>query len=55
MNLKDFAALVAEMRAAQREYFKTRSGDILERSKQLEKQVDRELKEFNDHQPKLFE
>lgn len=36
----EFVDLVAKMRAAQREYFKTRSQEALERSKNLEFQVD---------------
>lgn len=55
MNLKEFAALVAEMRDAQREYFRTRSGEVLERSKKLEKQVDHALKDINNNQPRLFD
>lgn len=47
MDLKTFAAKVKEMRAAQREYFKTKSAglqnisnDWLKKSKALEKEVD---------------
>lgn len=39
-NPSDLVALVAEMRAAQREYFKTRDRDVLQRSKELERAVD---------------
>lgn len=44
MNSKAFFDKVREMRAAQREYFKTRSADALSRSKQLEKEIDAEIK-----------
>ncbi len=40
MTLLELASLVADMRNAQREYFRTRSGDSLEHSKKLERQVD---------------
>lgn len=47
MDIKKFAAKVKEMRAAQREYFKTKSAglqtisnDWLKKSKALEKEVD---------------
>jgi len=36
-----FVSKVREMRAAQKEYFKTRSYDVLNRSKSLEKEVDK--------------
>jgi hypothetical protein len=44
MKAEEFYALVAKMRHAQKEYFKTRSRDWLTESKQLEKQVDDEIK-----------
>lgn len=40
MNESEFRELVAEMRSAQKTYFRTRSRDALERSKQLEGAVD---------------
>lgn len=43
MNYQQFRSLIAEMRAAQKEYFRTRSSDLLTLSKRLEKQVDAEL------------
>ena len=43
MSPKEFFDLVSSMRKAQREYFAVRSGDALERSKRLEKEVDREI------------
>lgn len=44
MKAEEFYALVAKMRHAQKGYFKTRSRDWLTESKQLEKQVDDEIK-----------
>ena len=52
-----FRELVREMRAAQREYFKTRSHFALQRSKELERQVDAELSTDErpaEKQPTLF-
>lgn len=43
MTAKAFFYLVREMREAQRSYFLTRSKDLLEKSKQLEREVDREI------------
>lgn len=43
MTVEQLAELVQEMRNAQREYFRTRSGSALDRSKKLEKQVDEAL------------
>ncbi len=45
--------LTRTMREAQREYFRTRSSDVLEASKSLERQVDRAIEEFF-APPKLF-
>lgn len=53
-DLSAFLALVAELRHAQREYFRTRSSAALEASKRLEKQVDAALARLADRQPKLF-
>jgi phosphate uptake regulator len=44
MTAREFFEKVAEMRRAQRDYFKTRDKDTLIRSKQLEKEVDDEIK-----------
>ena len=59
MTAKDFFHLVAQMRDRQKEYFRTRSGSVLKESKQLEKQVDEEIKRVNEiikdkQEPKLF-
>lgn len=45
---------VEKMREAQRQYFKTRSSDWLEKSKALERDVDRMIAEENDPQADLF-
>lgn len=44
MNAEKFFQLVARMRKAQQEYFKTRSGASLQDSKRYEKEVDAEIK-----------
>lgn len=51
-----FFDLVSEMRKAQKEYFKTRSSESLTRSKDLERQVDKEIQRANEilQNPKLF-
>lgn len=59
MTARDFFDLVARMRDKQKEYFRTRSGSVLQESKQLEKQVDEEIKRVNEiikdkQEPKLF-
>lgn len=41
----DFYTTVERMRAAQKEYFSTRDGTVLARSKELEREVDRLLVE----------
>lgn len=43
MTARDFFDLVREMRETQRSYFLTRSKELLEKSKQLEQEVDREI------------
>lgn len=43
MDLEQLKSLVRDMRTAQKEYFKTRSHDALQRSKALEKRVDEEV------------
>ena len=49
---KQFRDLVRRMREAQREYFRTRSHFALQRSKELERQVDAELKADKPATPK---
>jgi hypothetical protein len=48
-----FRRLVADMRIAQREYFRTRSTTAMEHAKALEKRVDAALRESGE-QPRLF-
>lgn len=43
MNSREFYDKVVQMRQAQKEYFKTRSSVALQRSKQLEKEIDNEI------------
>lgn len=43
MIYNEFRNLVAQMREAQKEYFRTRSKQVLQRSIMLEKLVDAEL------------
>lgn len=47
MKAKDFFCLVSEMREAQKLYFKTRSKEVLQRSKILERKVDDEIVRVN--------
>ena len=54
MTYEQFIDLVAEMRQAQKEYFKTRDRNILSKSKQLEAQVDAEINKVNSKQLNLF-
>lgn len=44
MKPKEFFDKVAQMRRMQKEYFKTRSSMALSKSKQLEKEIDDEIK-----------
>lgn len=54
--MKDFMKLVEDMRNAQKEYFRTRSRDVLEKSKQLERQVDAEIEKAKQgNQQTLFD
>ncbi|WP_373804331.1 hypothetical protein [Bacteroides heparinolyticus] len=48
MNAKQFFSLVGDMRAAQKEFFKTKSPSALDESKQLEKAVDAEVQRVNE-------
>ena len=42
-----FFDLVSEMRSSQKEYFKTRSSQSLQKSKELERKVDAEIERVN--------
>lgn len=53
MEATDALKLVADMRHAQREYFRTRSNSWLHQSKLLEKRVDIALRDVLE-QPTLF-
>lgn len=44
----DFFDLVEQMRDAQKEYFRTRSKDALEHSKQLERSVDAKIRAYKE-------
>lgn len=57
MKAKEFFDLVSKMRDAQKGYFRTRSQSLLNKSKELERAVDAEIKRVNDiinRQPTLF-
>lgn len=45
--LQKFAQLVKDMRASQKEYFRTRDKNILLQLKELERQVDKTLSSFD--------
>jgi hypothetical protein len=53
MTYDAFVDLVSNLRAAQREFFRTKSSAALEQSKRLEKQVDAAIREYRE-QPSLF-
>jgi len=44
MNAKEFFSLVTEMRNAQKTYFRNRTTENLQHSKDLERQVDNEIR-----------
>lgn len=55
MSDYEFRELVAKMRSAQRDYFRTRSRDALDQSKQLERAVDAAISgALKDNQTTLF-
>lgn len=56
METTEFYALVERMRNAQKEYFRTRDKGVLSMSKQLEREVDIEIKRAKqeDGQTSLF-
>lgn len=47
MNSRQFFDKVSLMREAQKEYFRTRSHEVLRRSKALEAEIDQEIKRVN--------
>ena len=52
--MNEFEKLVYEMRSAQINYFRTRSKEVLQLSKQLEKRVDEYLIDKKNKQQTLF-
>lgn len=48
MNAREFFYLVAQMRSAQKEYFKVRCEQNLRRARALEGDVDREIRRVKD-------
>lgn len=54
MSIKELAKLVRNMRAKQKEYFRTRQLSVIEQSKRLEKQVDAAVAEILEP-PTLFD
>jgi hypothetical protein len=57
MPIEAFATLVADMRNAQKEYFRTKAAAALERSKRLERLVDEAIGAIlaADRQGRLFD
>lgn len=55
MTAKEFFFLVVDMRQAQKNWFKTKNREYLERSKELEKRVDKEIERVQDiaNEPEL--
>lgn len=51
MTYAEFVALVADMRQTQKEYFLKRTGDLLSKSKKLEKEVDLAISTFKGEAP----
>ena len=47
MTAREFFDKVTQMRQFQKEYFKTRSGIALQRSKSLEREIDAEIERVN--------
>ena len=55
MATEDFYKLVEEMRTAQAKFFRTKDANVLMESKELERQVDRAIREHKESQQgKLF-
>jgi hypothetical protein len=50
MDIQKFATLVAQMRAEQKRYFRTRQPDALNKSKVLEKEVDQAIEQIQQGQ-----
>lgn len=54
MTADEIVKLVKETREAQKAYFKSRSQADLEKSKRLERLLDKEISLYLDPQPRLF-
>lgn len=52
-TMQEFVRLVCAMRTAQKVYFRSRDKDALQKSKQLEKEVDAQLAKFDNKLPKF--
>lgn len=50
---KEFVSLVEKMRKAQKDYFKGRDRTDLDKSRQLERSVDKFITELSDNQVKM--
>ena len=55
LSMKDFITTVKAMREAQKEYFRTRDRQVLQRSKALEKRVDALIAEYDNKPKGLFD
>lgn len=53
--MKNFITTVKTMREAQKEYFRTRDRQVLQRSKALEKRVDALIAEYDNKPKGLFD
>ena len=53
--MTDFEILVADMRNAQKDYFRTRSQNALQSAKELEKQVDEHIKKAQEADDDLLD
>lgn len=54
MTNDEFVKLVASMREMQRMYFRRRTPEALQSSKELERQVDQAIDELSNRQARLF-
>ena len=52
--MNNLISAVKAMREAQKEYFRTRDRQVLQRSKALEKRVDALIAEYDNQQKELF-
>lgn len=54
MTDSELIDLVERMRVIQRDFFKWRDPSVMHKARELERQVDREIAQRKDKQPKLF-